>query len=173
MYYLFPLTTKYPHLWEEYIKIQHELPIDLPSDPIKDVWFLYNVSSLHRQLNTSHLNQRAGLVEEEQNMYVVTDSNIPFGAGASYGGMEQTLTLPINIEQYAYSYIVIFTQFSCILARYGRTHDTYGEEERIHYIQGFSGYDEWRCSLDDIRNPEVIPDATIRSRIEEVWRHII
>lgn len=173
MYYLFPLTTKYPHLWEEYINIQQELPFDSLREPIKDVWFLYNVNSLHTQLNPPHLIQQVGLIEEEQNMYVVTESNIPFGIGALYGGTELTLTLPINLEQYAYNYIVIFTQFSCILARYGRAYDTYGEEERIHYIQGFSGYDEWRCSLDDIRNPEVIPDATIRSRIEEVWRHII
>lgn len=173
MYYLFPLTTKYPHLWEEYINIQHELPFDSLSEPIKDVWFLYNVSSLHTQLNPPHLIQKAGLVEEEKNMYLVTESNIPFGVGVSSDRTGPELTLPINLEQHAYNYIVIFTQFSCILARYGRTHDAYGGEERIHYIQGFSGYTEWRCSLDDIRNPEVIPDATIRTRIEEVWRHII
>jgi hypothetical protein len=168
MYYLLPLTSTHKNLWSEFIKITETLQINNTDEPIKDVWFLYNTGTTYTELNDRYSVQASTLVDEERNMYCIYEPDIP----SILTNERHILTLPLTIDQHNFSYIVIFTNYACILARYGRLETVY-DEETIHYVSGRNPEYPWRCSASDIQDASIIPNALIRDRIMYIWSQII
>jgi len=117
MYQIGKLTRKHHHLFYEYRRIIGKFCLN--KKKIMDVCFLYN-DTLNNNIN------EIKFYKEEKFMYFVKNAS-------SYCVEREEIELPIRCDNYQFSYIIIYLEDLCMLARFGTTEVDYEAEDIFLY----------------------------------------